>query len=72
MKMLRIVYDDIELFAGTVDELTWTDSAGQVSVSGKIRGAKNGGGVADLLGALAGKKPSVEERRAAYEVEKAQ
>lgn len=60
MKRLRIEYDGAMLFDADVDELTWTDSAGGVSVVGKFRSVKPQANVAELLGALSkSKKGSV-------------
>lgn len=53
VKRLRIEYAGSVLFDADVDELTWTDSAGGVSVTGKFKSA-GGKGVGDLLAGLAG------------------
>jgi hypothetical protein len=56
VKKLRIEYDGAVLFDADVDELTWTDSAGGVSVVGKFKSVKSQANVADLLGALSKSK----------------
>ena len=56
MKRLRIEYDGAVLFDSDVDELTWTDLAGGVSVVGKFKTVKSQANVADLLGALSKSK----------------
>lgn len=73
VKRLRIEYAGMVLFDSQVDEFSWTDSPVGVTAAGKFKSADKGtAGVAEFLGALSGKsKPSVDERRVAYEAEKA-
>lgn len=37
MKRLTITYDGINLFDADVDEITWSDANGGVSVQGKVK-----------------------------------
>lgn len=52
MKVLKITYAGDTIFDGPVEEFTWTDSAGAVTVTGKTRPpARAGGSLLELLAA---------------------
>ena len=57
MPHLLIQYKDLTLFDGEVDEFTWADAAGGISVVGKINAPKPGGNA--LLELLGGKRREV-------------
>lgn len=62
MPNLKIEYNGAVLHDGDVDELTWTDAPGVVTVVGKLLRksaptAASGQGLGSLLGALAGARP---------------
>jgi len=74
MKHLRIEYNNIVLFDGNVSEISWQDTDGAVSVTGKT-GTQASGGIGnffDLLSAAAKKQTEdeVTTRRADFESEK--
>lgn len=57
MPSLKIEYNGMVIHDGNVDELTWTDAPGMVTVVGKLMARKpaaSGQGLGTLLGALAG------------------
>lgn len=68
MPVLLIRYGDLVLHDGDVDELTFTDAPGEVSVTGRLATPKPAGGGAGLLDLLAGARKAqtqrmVEEKR---------
>lgn len=73
MKNLRIQYGNITLFDGDVAEVSWQDSEDGVTVTGKTK-KSSGSNFFELLAGAAKNKSEDEvgERKAAYEVEKAE
>jgi hypothetical protein len=75
MKHLRVEYNGIVLFDGQVDEVSWNDSEGGVTVSGKMRraGGSGGGGLLDLLAGARRQQTQgiVAEKRASMNLEEA-
>ena len=61
MPSLKITYKDLVLFDGEVDEFTWADAAGGISVVGKITPPKPGGNaLLELLGRRTKPEPQPE------------
>jgi len=56
MPNLKIEYNGLVLHDGDVDELSWTDVPGAVTVVGKLAKPVTGQGIGGLLGALARKE----------------
>ena len=51
-KHLKVEYNSIVLFDGEVDEVVWSDGAGGVNVTGKLK-RQGGGGMPSFLEKLA-------------------